>query len=194
MRRKALIYNYPDDMPILTRYYIGAHRDVLGVHVRVSKNKYGTFLVFDDELRIRGIGAHEYAYTVVKLLKKWLVKKKLRSVPVDVFVGEWALGKYVRVAGSDYVYIALDDVDNDVYYSERAVAEIYISERGATPIRLLARRMKNFLSDHWLRRFSHDGDRRIDDVLADLCEQYGVPGARNYNDIIDWIHSGNVSI
>lgn len=175
-------------VPQLASYYMAAHKEVLDVHVKVGNKHHGRFRVFEDELREHDISAREYAYTVVRLLAKWLKRKGLRSIPVNTFTGDFAFNKYIRVAGSKYVSISNTDVDAAVYWSERMVVNVWIHtclDEGRTPsFRSIVQELRPMLSIHWLARYANGGTRPIDKVLDEFCEEYGVV-AHSYTGLVD---------
>lgn len=185
------------DAPALRRYYIAAHARIFGKDLYVHPKHNGRFLVFEDELRELGFSAREYAYTIVTLLKKWAISKGFNKVPINAFTGDWALDKFKRVAGSKYVDISNVDTDYDLYWSELTVARSYIHENVhngvAVKLRDVVDELKPLLSEHWLRRYYNGGQRPVNKVLDDLCEEYDITFARNYADIVSKLR-GNISL
>jgi len=177
------------NIPTLARFYMDAHEDIYDVRPFVHSNHYGRFLVFEDELREFGYSCKEYAYTVVKILEKWKDSKGFKHIPVVAFTGDWALKKFMRVADSKHVDISNDDYS--LYHSELIVARSYIYENAyngrCVKLRDVVNELRPLLSEQWLEKYDSGGERPIDDVLDDLCDEYGVVVARNYNSIVDAI-------
>ena len=197
MSKKDLRWS-SSDVPALLLCYADAHERVFGKRPFVHEKYYGRFSVFEDDLREMGYSYREYAYTVVRILKKWADSKGLKSIPVNVFTGDWALGKFKRIAGSKYVDISNIDVDDEIYWSEMTVARSYIQahayDREPVSVRSLAKELGPLLSPHWLARYRNGGDRMTDRVLDDLCREYGLNHARNYNSIVDAIIHGDIRL
>jgi len=176
-----------------------AHAKIFGKRPYVHSSWYGRFRVFEDELRERGYSAREYAYTVVKILKKWAAGKGFATIPINAFTGDWALKKFIKVAGSVYVDISNTDMDDELYWSEKTVAVNYIQENAydgaVTKLSAIVEGLRPLLSTHWLRRYD-GGDRNlvvVDKVLDELCEEHNIQYARSYSDIVGKIR-GHISI
>jgi len=161
---------------------------VYGERPYVHSNQYGRFLVFEDELRERGYSQWEYAHTIVRILKKWADKKGFRTIPVNVFTGDWALRRFQVVAGSEYVCIAGKDLKEELYWNELTVATTYvvdnISDGTVVTLSRVVAGLKPLLSDSWLNRYYNDKDRPVIKVLDELCEEYGIVFAKNYADLV----------
>ena len=179
------------NIPTLVRFYIDAHEDIYHVRPFVHSNHYGRFLVFEDELRGLGYSCKDYAYTVVKLLEKWKDGKGFKHIPVVAFTGDWALKKFMKVADSKHVEISSDDTEQSLYHSELTVARSYIQENAyngnCISLGRIVDELRPLLSEQWLERYDSGGERPVDDVLDDLCDEYGVIAVRNYNSIVDAI-------
>jgi hypothetical protein len=139
-----------------------------------------------DDLRELNIGYHDYAQTVVKLLEKWLEKKKFYRIPVSVFCGDWALTKFKNIENSEFVSVTDTDEDTktEILQSELLVARAYIDGNLTNVWRMtdVVKDLKPLLSHKW---FSCPKDERpVDEVVEMLCKDYGIKSVKDYNEII----------
>lgn len=177
-----------DEEPQLARAYRNEMAAVYNCHVHVSKDSYAQFRVFEDELKSRGYSATDYATTVAKFLMRWVMDRKLRCVPKRVFLGDWALGKYVRVSKREYVDISNTDDDRDtLVLDELTVARVYVHRNveNGTVCRIMdiVAELRPMLSDDWLQLYDGGMRRPVTEALDTLCEEFGVY-ASSYVDIV----------
>lgn len=173
-------------IPILASYYLSAHREVFG-SAYVTKKEYALFLVFEDELRGLEVPCGKYAHTVVRILKKWTISRGMKRIPVNVFCGDWALKRFLVIAERKYVDISNDDEAVAIYHSEMMVAKKYIDRNAAGDVCRIGdvvEELKPLLTEEWLEAYKIGGDRRTNEVIDDLCDEYGVQNAWTYNDFI----------
>ena len=115
------------ECPALVNHYIDAHDKVLGVFVKVNPSHYAVFDVFTEDLQDLKIDPKTYSVNVVQILRSWLKLKNFRSVPIRVFCGDWALGKFLKVDAREYVKLEVDDDASEILQSELTVARYYIA-------------------------------------------------------------------
>src|SRR4030042_5555367 len=72
--------------PPLVFHYIAAHKNLLGYKPFIHNKTYARFTVFEDDLREKHIPSRDFAYTVVKLLKKKIIENKWKCVPLNMFL------------------------------------------------------------------------------------------------------------
>lgn len=172
--------------PVLAVYYESAHKQVLDRKCFIRPKEYSLFEVFMDDLRELNIGYRDYAYGIVTILKEWLKEKKFYRIPVNVFCGDWALGKFRKVDNSQYVTVDEPDKDEkiEIFESELLVARTYIESNLSDVCRMkeIVADLKPLLSKKWL---SCPADKKpVSEVLDVLCKEYGVRVASDYNDLI----------
>jgi hypothetical protein len=172
--------------PALASYYESAHMQVLGKKCFIRPEEYAMFETFMDDLRELNIGYRDYAQTVVKLLEKWLEKKKFYRVPINVFCGDWALSKFRSIENSEYVSVADTDEDakTEILQSELLVARAYVDGNLKDVCRMteIIKDLKPLLSKKWLE--CSKSERPIDEVVEILCKEYGIKPVADYNELI----------
>lgn len=173
----------------LVVHYKNANHQVFVKTPYVPKKQYGKFLVLEDDLRELGIPPRDYAYTVVIMLKKWVMDHGMDTLPIKVFCGEWAMKKFLKVYESESVVIVDDDKDR-LLYTELLIARAYIYANGknGNVVRLgdIVEERKELLSPDWLELY-YSGELRTceSEAIDMLCVEYNVRHANNYRDIVD---------
>ena len=109
-------------------HYRSAAKKVFGKEPYVHPKNISKFLVFEDDLRERGIGTYDYATTVVAMLEPWARKRSISYIPVNLFLGQYALDRYMSIANSDTVNISISDDKDEILHSEILVARLYVHE------------------------------------------------------------------
>jgi hypothetical protein len=165
-----------------------ASKKVFNVTPYIHEKYYGKFLVFEDDLRERGISGREYADTVVKMMEKFVYKKNWKSLPLNVFMCDWVLEKFMKVHNSSTISIKIDNNIEDVLLQDELnVARTYISHAiGREPMKFssVVEELKPVLSKEWLLAYYTKHGRPIRESLEILSEEYSIIDARTYNDII----------
>jgi len=158
----------------------------MGVKVYVPEKYYSRFMVFEDDLRDLGISYKEYAYVAMKMLAGWARERKMNTIPIRTFAGNWALDMYLEVRDSQQVTIQIDDVDV-VLESEVLVGRKYIQDslNGFTRLRDVVGDIRPLLDDDWIRLYESGEARPIRDAVKVLSFEFGVPGASTYTEIVD---------
>jgi hypothetical protein len=180
--------SYLSIKPNLAVLFEKAQYEILCVRFYIVSSKWSIFSVFADDLREKQIDEKSYTYTIVQLLKSWLVTKKFKSIPINVFCGDWALNRYLKVCNSETVTIHKDDNSDELLYSEMMVAKYYISKNldGVFKYKDAVTELEKLLSVAWLRLYEEnlitDKFRYI--AVDRLAEEYGVGFCKSYNDII----------
>ena len=172
--------------PVLATYYEAAHKQVLGRRCFIRPSEYSMFEVFMDDLRELHIGYRDYAYGVVTILKEWLKEKKFYRIPVPVFCGDWALGKFRKVDNSQYVTVDEPDKDEkiEIFESELLVARTYVESNLSDVCRMrdIVADLKPLLSKKWLS--CSPDNKPVSEVLDVLCKEYGIKIVSDYNELI----------
>jgi len=173
--------------PSLAILYERANRKVFNTHYYVVKSEYKRFIDFSLKLRNLGIPERDYAFGIVTLLKSWAKAKKFGNVPVNVFCGEWALGRYTKIHNQEYVK-AVDTMDDEqiVLQGELIVAKYYINTLNSgdfTKFSYMLEEIKGLLPAEWLLVYRLHTRRPITEVIDLLCEEYGIGNAVSYEDI-----------
>jgi hypothetical protein len=186
---------------MLVDHYINAHRNILNKPVFVNKKLFGKFSVFEDDLREMRINTREYAYTVIKMLKSWMLEKHLNIIPINVFCGDWALAKYVKVKESESVVINTNEEDHftAMLYSELLVARTYISDaitrKGDIDIseyESIIVELTPMLHTEWLQMYHSELNEHAKVCRAAceiICNEYGMPKCSSYEEIISKIRA-----
>lgn len=187
MSKRSLNVDLPDGIPELVIHYQYATKRVFGHEVYISSKLYGRFLAFSDDLKDLGYSVSDYANTVVQLLKPWALRKGLDDVPVNAFLGNWALERYEEIVNSEYV--SSDDADPDLMLeSELVVAKFYIDSHVSGEclrFRDCVKQLMPMLNKEWLEAYKNIDDRSETQALDLLEEFYGVTETLSYNDIIE---------
>jgi len=179
-------------MPALASAYINASLHVYGIKVTVVKSKWSRFAVFEDDLRELHIPIRDYAFTVSTILKAWCVSHKFGCVPVNVFTGDWALVRFLKVWQSKTVTIDRPSNYDELLYSELLVARMYIATLLIRYVRLsfVVEDIKAMLTSDWYHMYVSKDKRRskfISMAIPILCEEFGVifhDDITTYNDIV----------
>jgi hypothetical protein len=177
-----------DAKPPLVTHYMNAHRRTLGVNVFINTKQWPRFRVFEDDLRELHIPCRDYAYTVVAMLHDWLKEKHYTSVPVNVFTGDWALKKFLKVWKSESVQTA-STVD-DILDSEVFIGRMYVATNLQEYARLsqVVARYRSNVSYAWYIMYKNDASLRskfVSKAIKLLCEEYGITvDVDNYLDIV----------
>lgn len=176
--------------PQLLVFYKRATEAVYKVQVRVGKEKHVKFRDKEKELAELGILPRDYAYGVAVLLEKWVTSKKMRNIPVNVFLGPWALKKFRKV--NDSITVTISDFHSDddvsVLWSEIIVAKYYVEANLIKHTRLskVVAELEPLLSEKWLEMYEQGTRLAVEtQVLMQLEEEYMVRGANSYTDIVD---------
>lgn len=177
--------------PALVNCYVDAINKVFGTPIRVAKKNWFKFAVFEDDLREKGITAKEYSFTTIKMLEKWARDHHMSYLPIRIFLGDWALSKFMKLWNSVSVEMMPDEQINEesLLHSELLVARLYIEESRTKFVRLstIVEDCKPMLSKLWYDLYISDNIRRIkliNKAIEILCEEYHITMAVNtYYDI-----------
>jgi hypothetical protein len=188
MSQKDLKQNSYNRSQLIT-HYRSAAKKVFGKEPYVHPKHISKFLVFEDDLRERGIGTYDYATTVVAMLEPWARKRNINYIPVNLFLGQYALDRYMSIANSDTVTISIGDDKDEILYNELMVARLYIQKNLQDVRRLgdIVSDLRPILSKAWLDIYESGKARPVTEALDVLCAEYGVSG-NSYNDIVDAIN------
>lgn len=160
--------------PKLAKAYEDANLKVYRAILLVRPEHYAKFSVREDDLVEWGIDSMLYAKTVCAMLREWAHMHKLKWIPQNTFLGNWAYERFLKVLNTTSVDLQLDD--DTMLYSELMVARVYLTEhlRG-NPVRFrdVVRDLGKALDPGWLYAY-HLGDRRVqDDALYQLSLEFG---------------------
>lgn len=114
--------------PQLARFYSEAMEEVYGVYIGVAAKHYQRFCAVEMELLNSGISLHNYAHTVARLWAKWCANKGLRTLPINVFLGQKSRSWY-----GEYLAFGVDvatpvQFRSAVLQDEFAVASIIVRQ------------------------------------------------------------------
>lgn len=174
------------DKPSLAVFYESSQQDVMGVDTYVHKKYYPKFSVFEDDLRDLSVSYRDYAYVVTKMLRDWAKDHKFKTVPINVFLGNWALEGYLKVRDSRQVKIRVDD-DGGVLDSEVIVGRKFIQDSLVRFVRLrdVVESVRPLLSERWLSMYDGGDNRPTNDAVKILSLEFGVFEASSYTEIVD---------
>lgn len=115
----------------LINEYCEATKRLYGVTVRVSAKDANRFLQLEKELISNDILPRHYAGRLLKHLRSWVRYRKLKCVPVNVFLGDWALSLYLKELDEKSQRIALTDEDRMVMVQEayRILVYAYVNRK-----------------------------------------------------------------
>jgi hypothetical protein len=148
---------------------------VFGKRVMVIQRYFSAFRVMDDDLRDAGITSNEYAYTTTIALHKWALTKGYHHIPIRVFLGPWALKKFMKVYESKSVEMYKPELIDKaaLIYSEEIVATRYlhvnIGEAVYTKFKDVVEDMRPLLDAKWLEMWDNKINR--DEIRADVLER-----------------------
>lgn len=122
------------------------HRPYVTVPQSVVLSKH------DKKLEKQHIRQKDYAHRLLAHLKKWVLGKKWKTLPVHLFVSEWALDLYKKEIGDrSFNYIN----ENDEMFKILVVQEFevlkYHRHSGNTDYQKSVEDMKPMLTDDWLK-------------------------------------------
>jgi len=183
MLARTFTQKWSNVKPQLVTHYENATWKVFHYKFIVHKTYYSKFAVTEDDLRQMGIDPREYSYTVASLLKRWCETKKFDHIPINVFLGPWAMKKYLKVVNQRSVVIQEPDVIDKVelMYNEQLFANsfIYRNTHSINYVREMdiVADLKPFLSQSWLDMYHQDEIMRlpyVQEVLNRLCKRYRI--------------------
>ena len=186
MSKKALMSKGFE--PQLVRFYKAANMQIFGKYPYIPVKCIDRFKKFEAELNKAGISPKDYAYTVVRILVNWVRGKNMHYVPVNTFLGQWALSRYNKIVNSETVTIAVDEDEHDrMLHTELMVARQYIYENSKQCKRMteVVEDLRPLLYTGWLQAYNNGWPRPVQEVLDILCKEYGIQ-ARSYADIVTW--------
>ena len=175
--------------PQLAFYHRIAVKNIFGVTIRIPAKVYNRYVAFDKQLQKAGINPADYAYEICVILRSWVKRKGLQSVPINTFVGDWALTKYMKVYDSETVTIDRPKQDEqfELLHYELLVARSYIEANliEYKKLRDVVIELKPILSKEWLKKYENE-DRTILEIHAlDILEdEYLVKYPTSYVEII----------
>ena len=192
MKKKDLqkkLKEVTNDIPELVIHYKSATKDIYGINADVAKYTYEKFRERSEYLRREGIPLRLYAYGVLTILQDWVVKKKFRQLPTNVFLGEWALKKFHAVNESEWVDFHLDDTNvSELLQMELVVARYYIETASKKFVKFkdCVKELRPTLYDGWLELYDAGERDAIMYQALDILEiEYGVFGTKSYADFVD---------
>lgn len=171
-----------ENQPSLATYYIAATRKIFSSSVTVSKKSWPKFRVMEDDLRERHIPVRDYAYTVLSLLATWANKRGFKYVPFNVFLGQWAFDRFIKIWQSENIDLPDKPQDMDeITYSELLVARTYIAynidKNAYVRMSKIVAMCRQFVCDEWYELYSSKSrarDKFMYKVIDILCEEYGI--------------------
>lgn len=186
-----------DMPPQLYTHYANAHKKIFNKPVHLPKKFWPLFSVLEDDLRNEGYDSKDYAYTIIKSLQHWAKDKKLTFIPANVFCGNWAKQRYIKIYNSKTVRIQDIETDNFVtlLHSESLAARKYISDRLAgnnMRFRESVASIQPMLNKDWLllyhkHPFCDIRRRLVHETLIALCADYGIKHAKSYSELVNLI-------
>jgi hypothetical protein len=177
-----------NDYPQLVLYYTKATEKIFGKKVWVSTMDFSKFRVLEDDLREIGASSKDYAYTVLSALQYWTKDHHMDYVPVGVFCGKFAFQKFGKIWKSETVSL-IDTPDAELRHSERMVAEMLIARNMSgqvmTNIDGVVSELRPLLSRAWLEMYDHGRYRMCSgEIIDELCAEYHVEYAKDYQDLV----------
>jgi hypothetical protein len=175
--------------PPLVFHYIAAHKNLLGYKPFVHAKTYARFTVFEDDLREKQIPSRDFAYTVVKLLKKKVTENDWKCVPLNMFLGDYAIKLYQKVSSSTVEVDYTNGNKTELLHNELLVARMFVQQNVTSDkfVRLskVVEDIKPLLSTDWLELYESKKPRPISQALDILMDEYNINVANTYLDIID---------
>lgn len=177
------------NIPPLVSDFQDAVEELYDVRIyKVSEKHYDRFSKFEQKLRKHDYDFRDYAFTTCKFLRSWCRKKNFKVPPINVFLGDWAFGKYEKVEKTSFVTIDRETADQQsIIHSEYLVAKYYIDNHcEGNPIKFsdAVKDLRPLVCDEWVELYESGGKRPFLDVLELLELEYAVSASTNYNDII----------
>jgi len=176
---------FRSDVPILVGYYQKASDNVFGNSPFVHQKSFKRFTFMEDKLRSLSIAPRDYADTVTAVLKKWALDKNLDHVPVHIFVSDYALNKYIKIAASESVNV-VDEDGEIILLNELLVLRTYIHRNlteGVVRFGDVVNDIRSIVSKDWLTVYEQK-TRPTAKALEILSEEFGAKYANSVNDIL----------
>jgi len=175
-----------NDYPQAVFHYQTATKKIYGKNVWVPTLEFPRFRVLEDDLREIGASSKDYAYTVLEVLRAWTEEHHMDHVPTRMFCGKFAMKKFLKVWKSETVSIE-DTSADELKHDERLVAELYLSGRLKSMNVTLDNAVSDIrplLSKKWLEMYDNKKYRPcLGDVIDELCAEFGISYARDYDDL-----------
>lgn len=155
-------------MPQMADLYIDATREVFGKTIFVAKKDWGKFYTFEKKLVEANILPRDYAFRLLKHLKGWTLRKGWKHLPVNVFLGKWAVELYLKDIGNrKFVYVT-DDED----YHSILVAEEYkvimFAEHERISVRAAAQQLWPLMGEYWRQAYENGNRQEISEEASRL--------------------------
>jgi hypothetical protein len=175
-------------MPQLAVHYASANLDVFGVRPYVHGNIYPLFSVFEDDLRELQIPPRDFAFTIVKLKKKFVIAHGWKCMPIRVFLTNHCIKRYQDIKSTSTVEIINTDKES-LLYNELLVARIFVDRNvnGNKFVRFgeIVSEIEPMLSKEWLDLYVNNSKRPSSEAIDILAEEYNIRVATSYLDIVD---------
>lgn len=174
MKKKDFTPKYAIETCQLMSMYRVSTLEVYGVNVYVPKTYLDKFLNFERSLIKHEISPSLYTTTILVLLRGWCKQKRLTYVPMNTFLGKWAMERYLKVAHSKSVEIlGIDaEVHAELLHSELLVARAHMRktvEAGrAVPMENTVEELVPMLSQEWLNMWNDKVDRPVTIEALDI--------------------------
>jgi hypothetical protein len=173
----------------LARLYYTTHAKY-GINAWVSQKLTARFRLREGELKRMGINSINYASFVINAYLDWCLKKGMGKVPINLFLGQAALNRYLREAeetGRDD--IGEMDMDHLIVQSEAEVAAAYIArtvDGDTVTYADIIRELAPALANNWLERRDDLTVEDKLDILQQLRIQFQLNGTKieSYDDIV----------
>ena len=174
MRAKASTPKFQVETCQLIFMYRAATQKIYNVNVFVPKSRLNRFLQFEKSLIMHEMSPSLYTTTTLTILQKWVKQKGLDYVPINVFLGKWAMERFLKVYQSQTVEImGLDAAKHaELLHSELLVARAHMKrtiEAGQeVPMDLSVGKLKSMLSQDWLQLYRSGQERQVTSEALDI--------------------------
>lgn len=173
-------------MPQLLSHYLRAHEALLRVKPYVHKKYYKRFSKFELRLHKEGIAPRDYAYGIIPLLDWARKEHNVTTIPINLFLGDWALIRYKEKCDQHFEKASAVDVDaGELLQAERMAAQYFIATKQESPHITFAEAVKELrpmLPAEWWTMYEQGGRLRLEiTVLDELYDEYGY--LTQYDDI-----------
>lgn len=184
MSRKDLTSH--STMPQLLSHYLKAHETLFNIKPYVHKKHYGRFSKFELRLHKEGIVPRDYAYGIIPLLDWARKKHNTETIPLNLFLGVWALTEYKAKCDVHFEKVTTTESDaGELLQAERMAVQYFIASKQEFPTLSFAEaveELRPMLPADWWTMYKHGGRLELEvTVLDELYDQYGY--LTSYDDI-----------
>lgn len=117
-------------MSQLCKHYIEATKAVYKQDIFVPAGQQQKFYAREKIIIAKGITPRDYAYRLTKHLQWWVKQRKFRNLPINTFLGDWAMRIYLNELDEKTERLSLCAEDNLILIQEeyRVLLYAYVND------------------------------------------------------------------